>query len=255
MFSITILGSGTSVPTAHRNPPAYLVRASGVDLLLDCGSGASSALVRAGVGLSDLHGILLTHLHPDHCADLVPLLFALANPLGPRRSMDLPLWGPAGTGDHLRALQGLYGRWIQPLERELLVQDLSPGQDLSVGPVRVTPHAVEHSGASLAYRVACAGRSVCFSGDSGPCEGLQRAAAGADLFVCECSKLEDDDSPGHMKASDVGRAAAAAGCGRVLLTHLYPHIEHSDPAARVRQHYDGPVALAEDGMVVDLTVL
>jgi ribonuclease BN (tRNA processing enzyme) len=93
--------------------------------------------------------------------------------------------------------------------------------------------------------------SVCFSGDSGPCSGLERAARGADLLICECSLLEDEEVEGHMRASDVGRLAASAGCGRVILTHIYEHIERSQPVQRVRQLYSGPVDLAEDGMEID----
>jgi ribonuclease BN (tRNA processing enzyme) len=50
----------------------------------------------------------------------------------------------------------------------------------------------------------------------------------------------------------VGRLAAVAGCGQVVLTHLYPQVEASDPVPRVRQHYGGPVRLAEDGLRLEV---
>lgn len=252
-MNITILGSGTSVPSARRRAPAYLIRHEDVALLMDCGSGCTTSLARAGQGLEMLSGILLTHLHPDHTADLLPLLFALANPLHTQRSTDLPLWGPVGVGDYYRALDGLYGRWVHPLQGEVVVNELDDGDSIQLGDLTCVAHRVHHSQGSLAFRLEAEGMSVCFSGDSGPCSGLEQAARGVDLLICECSLLEDEEVEGHMRASDVGRLAASAGCGRVILTHLYEHIEDSKPVQRVRQLYSGPVILAEDGMEIALT--
>ena len=64
--------------------------------------------------------------------------------------------------------------------------------------------------------------------------------------------LEPEEGTGHMKASQVGQVAAAAGAGRVVLTHLYQHVEESGPVDVVREHYSGPVELAADGMVLEL---
>lgn len=247
-MKLTILGSGTSVPS-HRMAPAYLVQAPGVTLLLDCGSGCTHSLARREVGLHTLTGILLTHLHLDHTGDLAPLLFALANPLHPRRGADLPVWGPEGTAAFLAQLRGLYGRWVEPREAEVRPRDLQGGDTLSLGPLTIRAYAVEHSGHCLAYRVAGqGGGGICVSGDTGPCDGLTAAARGAELLVCECAVLEHEQPEGHMRASDVGRTAAAAGCRRVVLTHLYPHVVRSRPVETVRQHFDGEVELAEDGL-------
>jgi ribonuclease BN (tRNA processing enzyme) len=46
MFTVSVLGSGTSVPSPHRMAPAHLVRCQEVSLLLDCGSGCTTGLVR-----------------------------------------------------------------------------------------------------------------------------------------------------------------------------------------------------------------
>ena len=238
------------MPSPRRMAPAYLLQADETVILLDCGSGSSTSLAKQGISAGSHTGILLTHLHLDHVADLPVLTFALANPLGPQRLDDLPVWGPAGTADYIKALQDLYGKWVKPRDAELRAMDLAPRDTITVGPLTITAHEADHSGPCLCYRVESEGRAVCFSGDTGPCAGLIEAAAGADLFICECSVLEHEDSPGHMKASQVGQVAAKAGVKRVLLTHLYEHVEQSGPAEVVRQQYEGPVEMAEDGMVV-----
>jgi ribonuclease BN (tRNA processing enzyme) len=251
-FSLTVLGSGTSVPCATRMAPAHLVRAGELALLVDCGSGCTTGLARAGLTLDRLSGVLLTHLHPDHTADLLPLLFALSNPMGPQRAGELPIWGPPGTARLLEQLGATYGRWVKPRGGELRVVELGDGAVVDLADLRVLAFEVVHLKGSLALRFEHGGRALCASGDSGPCPGLERAARGVDLFLCECAALEGDGYRLHMNATDVGRCATAAGARAVVLTHLYDHIVAADPIARVRELYAGPVQLAEDGLRIDL---
>jgi ribonuclease BN (tRNA processing enzyme) len=258
MLELTILGSGTSVPSPTRMSPAHLLRADGYSLLVDCGSGCTTSLARAGVFLDQLGGILLSHLHPDHTADLLPLLFALSNPSGPPRTAPLPLWGPEGTAERLQKLGELYGRWVRPRRAELRVTELHDGEEQEArsaegaGPLRITAFAVDHMRHSLAFRLELDGKVLCYSGDSAPCPGLERAAQGADLFLCECAALDEEPVKGHMTPSSVGRLATAAGCRAVVLTHLYDRLVERDLPGQVRQHYAGPVQLAEDGLRLKL---
>jgi ribonuclease BN (tRNA processing enzyme) len=251
-LTIEVLGSGTSIPAADRRPPAYLVRHGDVSVLLECGAGCTSSMAQAGVNLTQLTGIVLTHFHLDHTAELPALLFALSNPAHPPREQDLQIWGPRGTGALLERLESIYGRWVRPRSCELEVTELDDESSFEVGALRWTAAGVEHTAGALAYRVDAPHRSFCFSGDSGPCVALERAAHGVDLLLCECSALEQEELSGHMRASEVGRIAAAAGCGEVVLTHLYDHVVRSRPVARVEEHFDGPVRLAEDGLLLEL---
>jgi ribonuclease BN (tRNA processing enzyme) len=232
--------------------PAYLIRAGAVSLLVDCGSGASTSLFRAGVGPEGLGGLALTHLHPDHSADLLPLLFALVNPVQPRRESELPIWGPEGLNQRLTGLEEVYGRWVRP-DCGVTLSELGDGDRFQLGPLTAIAFRVQHSRRSLAYRFESAGAALCLSGDSGPCPGLVEAAGGVDLFICECSALEGEELAGHLTATQVGEIAAEAGCSRLVLTHLYEHVVRSDPLARVGARYAGPVELAEDGMVLEIT--
>ncbi len=251
-LTIEVLGSGTSIPSADRRPPAYLVSHGDVSILLECGAGCTSSMARAGVDLTRLTGIVLTHFHLDHTAELPALLFALSNPAHPRREQDLRIWGPRGTDALLERLASIYGSWVRPRSCELDVTELDEAASFAVGALRWTAAEVQHTEGALAYRIDSPRSSVCFSGDSGPCAALERAAHGVDLLLCECAALEQEELSGHMRASEVGRLAAAAGCGEVVLTHLYDHVVHSRPAARVEEHFDGPVRLAEDGLLLEL---
>jgi ribonuclease BN (tRNA processing enzyme) len=251
-LSLTILGSGTSVPSARRRAPAHLIQHGETALLVDCGSGATHGLARAGLALDRLSGLALTHLHPDHTGDLVSLLFALSNPVGPQRAGALPVFGPEGTGRLLEGLRPVYGRWVEPRGGPLALTEIGDGASFAIGSLQVSAFSVVHMKASLALRFEAEGRAITFSGDSGPCPGLEGAARGADLFLCECASREGDTYKGHMGPADVGRCAAAAGCGEVVLTHLYDGIDEEAMLARVRELYAGPARLAEDGLRIEV---
>ncbi|MCA1989723.1 MAG: MBL fold metallo-hydrolase, partial [Desulfarculus sp.] len=88
---LMVLGSGSCELRADRSSPAYFLRAGGFDLLLDLGAGAWRRLTEAGGDPSRVGAVALSHAHPDHLADLIPLLFALNyDPeLSQRASLDL----------------------------------------------------------------------------------------------------------------------------------------------------------------------
>jgi len=138
MIKLLILGAGTAVPTPLRNAAAYWVEIDGHGILLDPGPGALIRLMGSVHGPNDIDAIdtiLLSHLHIDHCSDLAPLLFALHSPI-PRSSEPLQLLGPPGSASYLVKLHDLYGSWVEPAKRELVVQELCPGQHLTWDAVR-----------------------------------------------------------------------------------------------------------------------
>ncbi len=112
-MTLTVLGSGTSVPDVERGPCGLLVQTEAGAWLVDGGSGTLQRCARAGVDPRTLTGGVYSHHHPDHCADLVPLLFSMR--VGPPpRERDYPIWAAQGFSTFLTGLQGAYGRWIEP---------------------------------------------------------------------------------------------------------------------------------------------
>src|SRR5918912_1006181 len=69
-MDVVLLGTGNPLPDPQRAGPATLVRAGGVNLLVDCGRGVLQRLAAAGLGAPQLTAVLLTHLHSDHITDL-----------------------------------------------------------------------------------------------------------------------------------------------------------------------------------------
>ncbi|MCZ9345863.1 MBL fold metallo-hydrolase, partial [Streptomyces sp. TRM76130] len=99
-LSLTLLGTnGGPPPQAARYGISSALVVNGRTYVVDCGRGAVSQYMRAGLSMSSLAGIFLTHLHADHVVDYYafPMLSAgAANAGGFRSPIEVHGPGPAG---------------------------------------------------------------------------------------------------------------------------------------------------------------
>jgi len=257
MIRFHILGAGGAVPTPTHCPAAYWIALDGLGILMDPGPGATVRLVKSGcadAGVDAIDLVLLSHLHPDHSADLVPLLFAAHSPVC-KNPEPLQMYGPGGLKDLLGRLKDIYGSWLEPRSRALEVTEwdiAGPGLELPGGG-RITPFPTEHAQDRLSQQTLGfvledgAGKKVVYSGDTGPCAALKDAARGADVLVVECSTPDELAIAGHLYPAAVAEICREARPARVILTHQYPAAAEIDLAAAVHAHYDGEVQQARDG--------
>jgi ribonuclease BN (tRNA processing enzyme) len=240
-----VLGSGTGVPSLERSGPAYLLRVGGASALIDCGNGAVHQMMRAGVQPSSLDAVFITHTHPDHIGDLVPLMHALILDTG--RSKPLQVFGADGFSDFWqRLILPLTG---VPSRFEVRVADADERFARRACQVLTTPTAHSQRLASIAYRFECRQRSVVFTGDTDDDLGLSIFARDADLLVLDCSYTDSMKEKGHLAAGECGRLAARASARRVWLSHIYRGAEPDEVrVGQCKTYYSGPVQLAEDLM-------
>lgn len=245
-MKLTVLGCAGTYPGPESGCSSYLVEQDGFRLLLDAGNGAVGALQRHG-GLFDVDAVVLTHLHADHCVDLIAYAYArIYHPAGPPPV--LPLYGPRGTEERLlRIFDGA------PADRLRGVYDtatLVPGVR-DIGPFRVTAARVAHPVECHALRLEAGGESLVYSGDTGPTPALTQLATGADLFLCEASWLEGSPRPAgvHLTGREAGQHASGAGAGRLLLTHLVPWGDEQRSFTEASEVFRGTVTLARAGGV------
>jgi len=249
--TVTILGSGTCVPSMARSSAAVLVSAGHERILVDAGPGTLRQLVAAGQSIFTVSHLLLTHFHPDHCSDLPAFLFANKYPDENGRQVALRLIGARGLKRFFQALAGAWGRWIQlPEDLFTLIELVTDGPDhYAAQSFSLASCPVAHNPESLAYRITGAdGLSVVCSGDTDECEALVELARGADLLVCESAMPDGLKVTGHLTPSLAGRIAARAAVGHLVLTHLYPQCDKVDIAAECRRTWSGPLTVARDLM-------
>ena len=73
-FKLTILGSGSAIPTVDRNPTAQLLNVNERFFLIDCGEGTQVQLRKYQLSFQRIHHIFISHLHGDHYFGLIGLL-------------------------------------------------------------------------------------------------------------------------------------------------------------------------------------
>ena len=94
--SVTILGSGTCVPSLKRSSCAIFSEIGSAKILFDSGPGTMHRLLKAGIEIFDIDVICYSHFHPDHMGELVPFIFATKYPDSNRRNKTLTITGGKG---------------------------------------------------------------------------------------------------------------------------------------------------------------
>ncbi len=225
-LQLQVLGCGDAFSSGGRLHTCFLLQ-SGTGAgalpptLLDCGATSLAAMKGRAIEPATIRTILVTHLHGDHFGGL-PFLLADAH-YRARRTEPLTLAGPPGLAERLRqAREALYpSSSTRRLAFELEIVELRERRTAAVNGLQVTPFEVVHpSGApSYALRIEYGGRVLAFSGDTEWTEALVDAAAGADLFICECNSY-DRPIPNHLNYRELLARRGRFDCRRMLLTHL-----------------------------------
>ncbi len=240
-----MIGAGPAY-TDRRGAAAasYLVRADGAAVLVDLGQGSFPNLAST-LEPSSLAAILVSHLHPDHFVDLVPLRHYLRYEFDPpRRARVL---GPVGLGERIDALHSLPGFAAASLDLERLV----PGE-VRIGPFVLEARPVTHTDESYALRVSMADATapgLVYSGDCGRAEDLVPLIRPGDTLLSEASFGAGPVPTGaeHLTAADAAGAASAGRAARLLLTHLQMGFSRTDALAAAQAVFAGPVQFVTEG--------
>jgi ribonuclease BN (tRNA processing enzyme) len=255
-MELTILGAGPAYTDRHgaagasyllrdgRGAGAGLAANAPAALLLDLGHGAFANLAGA-LEPSELTAILVSHLHPDHFIDLVPLRHYLKWQFDPPRRVAVA--GPDGLMDRLDAVNGHSGFAAAALD----IAHLEEGAR-RFGRFDVEVRRVTHDAESFAMRVLpadSAGPGLVYSGDCGRADDLLPLIRPGDTLLCEASFGAGvvPVGAGHMTAADAGRVAAAGGAARLLLTHIQMGYSRADALAAAQAVFSGPVQLVTEG--------
>ncbi len=250
-MELTVLGSGTCIPTVDRGPSGLALSFGPRLILFDGGGGSLRPMPRLGLDFRKIGIHCITHFHPDHAIDLIPLLFAMNYTVDFRRSQPLHLVGPVGLGDFYGKMRGIFGHWIEAHTYPLSVHEAGESridfQDLTIETL-----SMAHADRSIGFRVEANGRSLVYSGDTDYCPNIVRLGREADLLILECSFPEERKKEGHLTPGLAGRIAREAKAKRLLLTHFYPVFQGHDVRRECGAEYSGEILLATDGMKVSI---
>jgi ribonuclease BN (tRNA processing enzyme) len=257
---LTIVGCSGSFPGPDSAASCYLVEADDDSgrvwrVLLDLGSGALGPLQRHLVP-GDLDAVLLSHLHPDHCADLCGLYVVLQyNPAG-RATRRIPVFGPSDTATRLEAMYGHDA--TGSLSEVFDVRAWQEGESIRIGPLSVVPLRVDHPVEAYGLRVEHVTDDrttvLAYSGDTDACSALVTLAKGADVLLAEAAFTQgrDQERHVHLTGARAGQVATDAGARRLLLTHLPVWTDRAVARAEAGSTFGGEIVVVSAGDVHEI---
>lgn len=254
MPKLVILGSSNAVPDEnHENTHMALVGEER-QVLIDCVSNPIVRLKQAGLKHEELTDLVLSHMHPDHVSG-VPLLLMGMGLL--KRENVLTVYGLESVLEAMQKMLQSYDwdTWHSfPVKFQRIAADeLAPL--LATDEFRIYTSPVKHFVPTVGFRIEFpkSGKVLAYSCDTAPNPNLLGLAKDADVFIHEAA-IPYGSSEGHSTASQAGEMAQKAGAKKLYLIH-YPTnafgFDYHKLVDEAAEHFEGPVALAEDFMTLD----
>ena len=279
-MKVTLLGTGSPLPSATCAGPSTLVQAADQHILVDAGRGVVMRLMGAMCPPPFVTAVLLTHLHSDHICDLNDVVTTrwIASPA----ATPLRVFGPRGTQlmvDGLLAMLALDESYRLDHHADLRasggmkveVTEVEPGASFALGDVQVSVHATDHRpvAPTVGYRIDHAGTVAALAGDTVPCAGLDEMTKDADIYV-QTVLREDlvrqfaplvptgerflDILDYHSTVEQAAQTAARNGVGTLVLTHFVPAVQpgqEEEWRAMAAQHFSGEIVVGPDLTAVE----
>ena len=156
---LVVLGGTGGWPTAGTACSGYLVEHDGHLVLIDPGYATFPRLLKH-CAAAEIGAVLVSHGHPDHCADLSPLLRARA--WAERPGPPLPVYAPPGALDAVLALD-------RPgtLDGAFELREFAPGAAFETGPFAVRTWLLPHTRTNAGLRLHAGGAVLAYTGDTG----------------------------------------------------------------------------------------
>ena len=145
-MQITFLGTSSMVPTKDRNQIAVFLSYGSEGILFDCGEGTQRQFKIAGISLTKITKILVSHWHGDHVLGLPGLIQSLS-------SMDyngkLEIYGPTGTK---KRMEKMFEAFVFDKRLNFVVKEVKSSVFFENNEFQLEAYPLEHGIETLGYR-------------------------------------------------------------------------------------------------------
>jgi ribonuclease Z len=282
---ITVCGSG--LPAARRGQAAtcFLVETgTGDKFLFDVGTGSMANVTAMMIPFQYLDKVFLTHLHTDHWGDM-DALWAGGWTAG--RPNALRVWGPSGATEDMGTKYALEhflkaNNWdattrnfkITPEPGRFEIHEFDYKAENAIvyqekGVIVRSWPAIHAGDGPVSYSLEYAGMKIVIGGDTFPNKWYIKYAANADFAVHECMPTPEqmvtfyNQPPQLAWRASGGFHTSPPAFGKVMSMikprHAVAYHFFNEEGTRyeiydqIRTTYDGPLSLAADMMVFNIT--
>ena len=244
---VHVVGASGTFPTASDPGSGYVIENDETRVWCDAGPGT---FVRLPFDPDLIDFVVISHRHPDHCTDV----FTAYHPLTfrPEPRTGIPLFASEDVLDHLAAFTGkgrdeMFGETFD-------IQPVGDADSVEIGSLKVRFVEMNHSAHDLGSEWDGDGRTLFFTGDTGPGDWESKVGA-VDVMLSEAAlqgtRGESDDIL-HLYAREAGAIARASGAKRLVLTHIPPYMDKSISVAEAEETFGRAVQLAVSGTSFDV---
>ncbi len=247
-MQVTFLGTGAALPGPDGACSGRIVRAGGQNILVDCGHGVAGKLQGTGDTFR-LSAIVLSHLHADHCIDIVALYWGRRISKIPGR---VPLLLPETQIPRLHTILNAFQIPSEQIGEVFELTEVGPNRPVTLGGARLTFAHGDHTVPTVGIRIQEPGASFAFTGDAASIEPLVDLMRGVDLLLSEATVDADLYAQGnkvHLTPPMAAELALRAGARRLVLTHLWPTHDSAKLLAQARAVFP-QTELAREGTTV-----
>ena len=233
-MKVTIIGCDGAYPRVNGATSAYLIEDKNTRVLLDCGSGSISRL-QNHIELRELDGMIISHYHRDHYADLECMQFAtMLDTFERKRENPLVIYGP-GKEQMLTYKNFCIGKTFKGKE------------SFNIGNLTFETRLNKHGVESYSIKVTNEdGDCLVYTGDTGYYKELSEFCEDASLLIAEssCYEYERGRISGHMTGGEAATVAEEAGVDTLILTHLPHYGDVEKMVEEAKEFFKGEIILA-----------
>jgi ribonuclease Z len=281
---VIALGTGMPQPRPKQAAACFLVElGNGEKFIFDMGEGSIERIMALGIPLDQLDKVFLGHLHLDHAGDFPAFYFT-----GPvnNRLTPLRVWGPSGVKpewgtkawwEHIRKAwaweEASRGSALDPRGLQIEVNEFDWTAVNNVifdeNGVKVRTIPAIHADQSVSFILEWNGLKFAFSSDTLPTKWWLQHAQDADIAIHEAfippdlmmekfgfapSEAIFVGTQGHTYAAAFGKIMSMTN-PRLAVAYHFQNDFDTAPGVRdeIRKTYDGPLDLATDYMVWNIT--